>query len=620
MNYLLAAVFSCCTLSCFSQSFPVAPYPRDYFRDPLDIPITLAANFGELRPNHYHMGLDIRTRKKVNLSVFAAADGYIAHVKIEPAGFGQAIYIRHPNGYTTLYAHLNKFYPALAAYVSQQQYKLESWQVFLDIPPGLFPVRKGDFIAYSGSTGGSEGPHLHFEIRRTSDDTNLNPLLFGLPVPDSTAPVILRLAVYDRSRSVYEQSPRILAVRKMARMTSGVGPAVDASYFVEPGLIRAAYFRISFALSAYDTQSGSSNPNGIYQAILYEDEQPVIGFQMDNINYDHTRDINAHIDYRTKEKGGPFLQHLSRLPGYSSPSIYRSFRNGSGADGVLDLSDGIPHAIRIELKDSYGNPSNLKFQVQYQPLRDQPLADHGGMGNNSRQSGADTIGNDGGSDKAVSKEFYPGMPDGIETADCSFYIPEKGLYDTVNLQARTIARNGIGPVLFLPGGVSAIHEIGFPWIPLQGAMLIRIRPDRELSDAAKKKVVIVRWAGEKAGEKKDVERPEWKDGWASARFREFGNFQLLEDEQAPVITPIGFREGAMLNRSSRIAFMVKDNLGAIRACRAELDGKWLCFTNDKNLAYIYTFDEHCAPGKHVLKIMAEDEAGNRTVKEFRFTR
>src|SRR5450432_2137572 len=352
MNYLLAAVFCCCTLSCFSQSFPATAYPRDYFRDPLDIPITLAANFGELRPNHYHMGLDIRTQKKVNLPVFAAADGYVAYVKIEPAGFGQAIYIHHPNGYTTLYAHLNKFYPALAAYISQQQYRLESWQVFLNIPPGLFPVRKGDFIAYSGSTGGSEGPHLHFEIRRTSDDTNLNPLLFGLPVPDSVPPVILRLAVYDRGRSVYEQSPRILPVRKGA----------TASYLIEPGLIKLASSRISFALSAFDTQSGSANPNGIYQAVLYEDEQPVIGFQMDNISYDHTRDINAHIDYRTREKGGPFLQHLSRLPGYSSPSIYRSFRNGSGADGVLDLSDGLSHAIRIEVKDSYGNVSALKYQ------------------------------------------------------------------------------------------------------------------------------------------------------------------------------------------------------------------------------------------------------------------
>jgi hypothetical protein len=594
MNYLLAAVLSLCTLSCLAQDFPVRDYPRDYFRDPLDIPMSLAANFGELRPNHYHMGLDIRTMQRVNLPVFAAADGYIAHVKIEPEGFGQAIYICHPNGYTTLYAHLNKFFPALAAYVSKQQYRLESWQVFLDIPPGLFPVKKGDFIAYSGSTGGSEGPHLHFEIRRTSDDVNLNPLLFGLPVPDSIRPVVLRLAVYDRDRSVYEQAPRIIPVRRVPGTVpaAGVVSGADAVYSIGPAPVKVGFPKVSFALSAYDTQSGSANPNGIFQTVLYEDEQPLIGFQMDNISYDHTRDINAHIDYRTREKGGPFLQHLSRLPGYSSPSIYTSFRNGIGGDGVIDLSDGKLHAIRVEIKDAYGNASDLSYQVQYQPPVQAPFLV------------ADS-----------AKKFYPGMLDGSETGDCAFYIPEKGLYDTVHIPDIVAAGAAVDPGPSMPGGVSAVHSIGFPWIPLQTAMLVRLRPVKELSGAARDKVVMVRWVGDK----KDVERPEWKGGWASAHFREFGNFQLVEDKEAPVINP-RFRDGANLGKASRLAFTVKDNLGAIRTCRAELDGKWLCFTNDKGLAYIYIFDEHCPRGKHVLKIIAEDEAGNKTIKEYRFTR
>src|SRR5580692_9994511 len=167
---LVAALF--CSLQGFPQLFPATAYPRDYFRDPLDVPISLAANFGELRPNHYHMGLDIRTQHRENLPVYAAADGYVARVSIEPAGFGQAVYINHPNGYTTVYGHLNDFFPALAAYVKQQQYDQESWKVFIDIPADLFPVRKGDWIAYSGSTGGSEAPHVHFEIRSTAEDVN----------------------------------------------------------------------------------------------------------------------------------------------------------------------------------------------------------------------------------------------------------------------------------------------------------------------------------------------------------------------------------------------------------------------------------------------------------------
>src|SRR6476660_4530559 len=170
-------LFNWMILSFFvSTTLLAQPYPQGYFRSPLNIPMQLVANFGELRANHWHMGLDIRTQQKQNLPVYAAAEGYISRVKIEPGGFGRAIYINHPNGYTTLYAHLNNFFPALERYVKEKQYSTESWSIYLEIPPDLFPVKKGTFIAYSGTTGGSQAPHLHFEIRKTDVDVNLNPL------------------------------------------------------------------------------------------------------------------------------------------------------------------------------------------------------------------------------------------------------------------------------------------------------------------------------------------------------------------------------------------------------------------------------------------------------------
>jgi len=145
-----------------AQFFEPKNYPKDYFTYPVQATQSLSANFGELRPNHYHMGLDCRTDQRQNKEVVAAADGYIAKVKIEPWGFGRAIYINHPNGLTTLYAHLNDFYPELENYIKEQQYKLKSWAVYLNLPQHLFPVTKGMLIAYSGNTGGSQGPHLHF--------------------------------------------------------------------------------------------------------------------------------------------------------------------------------------------------------------------------------------------------------------------------------------------------------------------------------------------------------------------------------------------------------------------------------------------------------------------------
>ena len=206
-------LFFCFTT--YAQVFPVKNYPKGYFIYPVEARIGLAANFGELRANHYHMGLDCRTDQVENKIVKAAAAGYIARVSVAPFGFGRAIYINHPNGLTTLYGHLNNFYPELEKYVKDKQYELESWPVSLDIPVGLFPVKQGQFIAYSGNTGGSQGPHCHFEIRDTKTDKVLNPLLFGFPIPDNVPPTIVRLYMYDRCKSTYSQSPQLIGIKKI---------------------------------------------------------------------------------------------------------------------------------------------------------------------------------------------------------------------------------------------------------------------------------------------------------------------------------------------------------------------------------------------------------------------
>jgi len=158
-------------------------YPQNYFRNPLNIPMQLAANFGAIRSNHFHMGLDLRTNSQENLSVLASADGYVSRIKVERYGFGNAVYITHPNGYTTVYAHLNTYFDALDAYVKERQYKDEKWEQDITFQPGQFPVTKGQLIALSGNTGGSAGPHLHFEIRDTKTEECLNPLLFGFAIP-----------------------------------------------------------------------------------------------------------------------------------------------------------------------------------------------------------------------------------------------------------------------------------------------------------------------------------------------------------------------------------------------------------------------------------------------------
>ena len=545
-------------------------YPTGYFRNPLAIAMDLSGNFGELRPNHYHMGLDLKTLQRENLPVYAAAEGYIARIKIEPGGFGRAIYINHPNGFTTLYAHLNNFAPAIEAYIKREQYRLEEWRVFIDVPADLFPVKKGEFIAFSGNTGGSQAPHLHFEIRRTHDDVNVNPLLFGFPLKDNTSPRILRVAIYDRTKSTYEQAPRLIPLKATG----------TARYTTTLPVITMSSPMVSFGISAYDTHTGSSNLNGIFESTLSMDDQPVISFQMDGISYNDTRYMNAHIDYRTRTNAKSYIQHLSDLPGYIN-SIYTRHQG----DGVLDISDGRVHDIRIEVKDAYGNTSTVTTKVQYR----EPSTVN-------KASSAD-------------KMFYPLMVDGFESEDCEFYIGERCLYDSVRIRYNK-SNTATADV------VSAVHAIGASHIPLQETFLVRIRPTQTLSDEQQQRTVV-QWY---SGTRKDVQKAEWQNGWAAARFRDFGFYQLVVDNTPPVIVPIGFADGSNLSKATRIAFTVTDNLGKFKNVRAELDGNWLRFTNDKGRTFIYKFDEKCLKGEHELKITAEDEAGNSVEKVYRFTR
>jgi hypothetical protein len=552
-----------------AQIFSPASYPQGYFRNPLDIPMRLAGNFGELRPNHYHMGFDIKTNARENLPVYSAADGYIGRIKIEPYGFGRAIYVVHPNGFTTVYAHLNAFNPTLEKWVKDQQYQKQSWKVFLELTPDLFPVKKGEFLAYSGNTGGSQAPHVHFEVRRTNGDVNVNPFLFGFPVADNVPPVLQRLAVYDRTRSVYEQSPRLFPVKAVS----------GSRYLPTPSIITVSTPLVSFGFGAYDTQTGSTNHNGIYESTLLVDDEPVVAFRMDNISYNDTRDLNAHIDYKTKSQGGPFLQHLSEMPGYVS-GIYK--RNKG--NGVIDVSDGEVHAVSIVVKDASGNASTLNYKVQYN-------------------------GNDPAPVEPQGKQFYPQMMDGYESPECEFFIGERGLYDSVHIRYNKAA-NSNGQV------VSSIHTIGAAYIPLRDSMLVRIQPIRSLTDAEKTRTVM-QWF---AGTKNDVQKVQWQGNWASARFRDLGNFQLVVDVEPPVVTPVGFTNGSNLSKAVRIVFTVDDNFDRIKNVRAEVDGKWLRFTNDKGRTFIYHFDEKCMSGQHQLKIHAEDEAGNVTEEVYDFTR
>ena len=542
------------------------PYPQGYFRHPLNIPMQLVANFGELRANHWHMGLDIRTQQRVNLPVYAAADGYVARVGVEPGGFGQVIYINHPNGYTTVYAHLNAFYPALAQYVKEQQYRQQSWEVKLNIPANLFPVKKGDFIAWSGSTGGSQGPHVHFEIRDTKTDNCLNPLLFGFPIADAVPPAILRLGLYDRSKSVYDQTPKVYGVKK-----------AGSHYTLAAGsTIKTGTTAVGFAIGAVDHLSHSTNPIGIYSATVLVDGVPQTGFVLNNISYDDTRYLNAQIDYKYKYSGGPYLQHMAPLPG-DRTAIYTANSN----DAIIRLTDTAPHAVTIEVKDANGNTATLQFNIQYDPHMAASVAD------------------------MPAAQLLPNQVNVYEQENYELYTTEYGLYDTVDIAFKTTDAA-------TAAALSPAYTFCSAAIPVHDSVTVRIKPTQPVSEADKNCMVIKGTAGSKTVYQKAA----WKNDWLWARFRQLGTYQAFVDREPPTLNAPGVGDTIDLRAASRLIFRPKDNLGDIKSFRAELDGQWLMFTYDKGFPYIYKFDEHFPSGVHQLTVTVRDIAGNITTKSW----
>lgn len=561
---VIAMFFSSLSIQAQSPS-----YPKNYFRNPLAIPMDLAANFGELRPNHWHMGLDIRTAQKENLPVYAAADGYISHIGIRSQSFGRFIVITHPNGLSTLYGHLNDFFPELEQYVTEQQYKQESWAIELDFEKDIFPVARGKFIALSGNTGGSQGPHLHFEIFDTKTTKRLNPLLFGFPIQDNVPPNLVKLAMYDRSKSVYDQTPGFFYLKN-----------TDSGYIIPKlPVLKTGLNKVSFAIQAYDRLSGSTNPNGIFSAKLYVDDQPQVSFILDSIDYEETVYMNAQVDYKYRTNGGSFLQHISALPG-DRGGVYRRI----AGDGVVALADTTIHSISIDVKDANNNTSQINFAIQYSDSLAQLLPV-----------------------KTNQYHFIPGQANELKKPDFEMYLSEDCMYDSI--PSFYFQTNKV-----VPNAVSAVHQINDASFPLHGDMTIQLKLTKAIPEEWKDKIVIQR-----SSQGNSIKKATVKNGWLTARFGDFGTFQAFTDLVPPQINELGKGDTIKLDASSRIVFTPTDNFG-IKNFRAELDGQWLRFTNDKSRSWIYIFDERCPYGIHELKVTVEDIAGNTSTKSWWFKR
>lgn len=552
-----------------SQNLIFLPdYPQAYFRNPLGIPIQLTANFGELRTNHFHMGFDIRTRQRENLPVYAAAEGYISRIKIEKAGFGRAIYINHPNGYTTVYAHLNNFYDTLNSYVKDKQYADQQWEQEIDLEPNQFKVAKGQVIAYSGNTGGSEGPHLHFEIRDTKTGNDLNPWSFGLGLSDKMAPSIYRLYYYDRRYSTYQVEPVPIPI-------AGGG----AKYTSAHSVVILASPVISFGISAEDKINISSFRYGIYGASLSIDGIVQSAFRLNDISYDDTRYVNGSIDYKTRASGGAYIQHVSKLPGNYS-TIF-----SSTGDGKIMLTDTLTHNAEILVKDAAGNSSVLSFKFKWDPSKTEDLMF-----------------------AANSIFMVTGKENTLKMDDIEADFSAKAFYDTVPfIYSAELSKD--------TRVVSAIHHLHNFTVPVHDSFVVRIKPIVLISDSVKDRVVMQLISNRKI----EAVKGQWKDNWMEAKFRDLGIVKLLIDTLPPNIRLAGWVSGSNLRSRKLISIAASDNVDDVKSFTAFLDGDWVMFSRKDN-TFTHAFDERTGPGRHELRVIVEDEAGNITERKYGFIR
>jgi hypothetical protein len=555
-----------------------------YFRSPLDRPLQLAANFGELREGHFHMGLDIRTGGQEGLAVYAAADGYISHLSTSPDGLGNSLFITHPNGLITVYGHLSRFSPALEKIIRQRQYARRSWQQEITLAADNYPVRKGDLIAYSGNTGSSRAPHLHFEIRDTTG-VNINPQLEGLSVADDQPPVINGLYWYDRRYSTY-----------MTRAQKIDITVRDGKYAAKRNIVVVNSPLISIGISATDKSSGTSHVSGIYSATLWLDDSLIHAFSLRNLSSSNTRYIDACIDYSKWVRSGVYVQHLSTLPG-NHASIFTY----PGRNGLIHLKDTLLHSLRIRVKDVQDNQTELMARFRYSPASSVPVHDpvlyHTTAYRGGRYFSSGTI--------ACS----PGREVSINGASFVANFTRFSFYDQLPFHWQELPDTDAR-------SVSALIFLHDPTVPVHDGFLVQVRTTLARKDRLRDRTVMQLTSGDSQFTVKGV----WEGDWVAGYFNRLGILHLIADTIDPDIHPYQWEEGQRFSGDvSGIAVQCKDDLGPIAKFQGEIDGHWVPFAQ-KGAIYTYTFDESCPPGTHTLIITASDVAGNKKEQKFYFSR
>ena len=531
-----------------------AQYPKDYFRSPLDIPINLSGTFGELRPNHFHSGLDIRTNNVEGLPVYASADGIIIRIKVSAFGYGKALYIAHPNGYTTVYGHLQKFSDKIEAYVKEQQYKQKSFEV--ELYPSTLKVAQSEIIALSGNSGGSGEPHLHFEFRDTATEKIINPMAFGMNklIKDEMKPVISSLMVYPANDSTSvnrSKNPVSLSLQKQ----------VDGSFLASKVVTNG---KIGFALNSYDLSTNNYNKNGIYKVVSYVNGSQNFKFEFDTFAFDESKHINYFIDFNRYKK---LKQRFQKL--FIKESYPLSLVSGNTKNGFLDIKPNVAYTYKIEVFDFHGNKTIVNVPISYE-----------------KEVNPTSVTSKGNYFIKTKSDYN------FEFEKTSVYIPVNALYENASLNISE--KEG---VLDIENNYEAI----------QNGLTVTLDMSH-LSEEEQKKAFL----GTVYGLKLEYNSSFRKANKVSSKVKAFGKYKVGFDTVAPRIYNPNFIEGSNISKLSTLSVSISDAISGIDTYNAYLNDEWILMEYDyKTKKLIHNLkDGKVVSGKNDIKIVVTDKLEN----------
>ncbi|WP_460218707.1 M23 family metallopeptidase [Psychroserpens sp. MEBiC05023] len=557
--FILALLF---TIFSFGQS----PYPQDYFRSPLDITLVLSGTFAELRSNHFHSGLDIKTQQRTGLNVYAVAQGYVSRIKVSHYGYGKALYITHPNGYVSVYAHLKKFSPEIEKYVKACQYEKESYEVEMFPSVNELPVSSGEIVALSGNSGSSGGPHLHFEIR-DNEERPINPMLFGIDIKDSKRPFLSAVYAYPKNRTSHVDNSK---QRKELRLI----PHKNGDYSTEP---IEALGNIGFGIVSYDQQDLANNKNGLSNIQSFYNGNKNYEMDFKRFSFDETRHLNRYIDFEIYKEKKSRVQKL-----FVQSGNILSMLKDVVDDGFVRVEDSTNNVYKVRLRDFKGNESWLSIPIKGKPKKEVLEAP----------------------EVKPNTFILANQVNELEKDNVKVYFPKNAFYDDFHID------------FSIRNDTLKLHR---DVIPLTKSYTITYDVSN-YADDEKDKLFIASLYG--FYQKPSYVRTKRLGNVLSARTKSLGTFTLARDTVSPTIKAINFKEGQWLSKQNYLKVKIDDDLSGISNYRATINGQWILMEYDyKKDTLTYDFEDGISTSsENNLKIIVTDNVGNSTTFETTFYR